>query len=76
MLKYIEILGFTPMAEKDTFKLTKQQENPWLSVKTVSGKQNRDMDLWLELLETIMSVQFLPTWQGWEEEIYYTYSLF
>ena len=28
MLKYIEILGFTPMAEKDTFKLTKTARKP------------------------------------------------
>ena len=42
------------MAEKDTLSLLKQQE-PRISVETVSGKQNRNMYLQLELLETIMS---------------------
>ena len=28
MLKYIEILGFVPMAEKDTFKLTETARKP------------------------------------------------
>ena len=42
--------------KKTLLSLPKQQENPWMSVKTVSEKQNRDMDLWPELLETIMSV--------------------
>ena len=63
------------MAEKDTFKFTQQQENPWLTAKTVSGKQNGDMKLWLELLETTMSAVFLPNWQKQEGDIYYTYSL-
>ena len=44
------------MAEKPLLSLPKQQEKPMNSVKTVSEKQNRDMDLGLELLETIMSV--------------------
>ena len=39
------MLRFMPMAEKTPLSLPKQQENPWLSVKTVSEKQNRDMDL-------------------------------
>ena len=30
---------------------SRQQEKLWLTVKTVSEKQNRDTDLWLELLE-------------------------
>ena len=56
MLRIYWNIKIYAMAEKDIFKPTKQQETPWISVKTVSGKQNRDMDLWLELLETIMSV--------------------
>ena len=57
MLKYIEILRFYVNDRKRHFlSLPRQQENPQLSVKTVSEKQNSEVDLGLELLETIMSV--------------------
>ena len=43
--KYIE-LRFMSMAEKDTFPVNpNSKKNPWLTVKTVSEKQNRDMKL-------------------------------
>ena len=48
------------MAEEDVYKFIWAAR---ISVKTVSGKQNRNMDLQLELLETIMSEQNLPIWQ-------------
>ena len=48
------------MAENDIYDFTRVRKKPRISVKTVSGKQNRNMDLQLALLETIMSKQNLP----------------
>ena len=48
------------MVENDIYEFTWVSKKPRISVKTVSVKQNRNMDLQLALLETIMSKQNLP----------------
>ena len=46
---------FAQMAGKRHFQVYLSSKKPRISVKTVSEKQNRNMDLQLELLETVMS---------------------
>ena len=43
--------------KEETFQVYQSSKKPRISVKTVSGKQNRNMDLQLELLETTISEQ-------------------
>ena len=70
ILKYWDLCQW----KKKTFLSSpRQQENPWLSVETVSEKQNRDMNLRLELPETIMSAIFLPILTKDKEKKYITH---
>ena len=48
------------MAESNNDMFTGAARNQELSIKTVSRKQNRNLDLQLELLETTMSEWTLP----------------
>ena len=52
---YWNIKCLFKMAERDTLQVYLSSKKPRISVKTVQEKQNRNMDLQLELPETIMS---------------------
>ena len=56
----LEILNVVQMAESNNDMFTGAARNQELSIKTVSRKQNRNLDLQLELLETTMSEWTLP----------------
>ena len=62
------------MAEDDISKFTWAARNQEYLLRLFQ-KNNRNMDLQLELLETIMLEQDLPIWQKQEKEIYYKYIL-
>ena len=60
---YWNIKMFVQMAEGDIFMFTWAARNQEYLLRLFLEKQNRNMDLHLKLLETIMSEQFLPIWQ-------------
>ena len=59
---------FVQIAEREIFMFIWAARNQEYMLRLFLEKQNRNMDLYLKLLETIMSEQTLPIWQDVKEK--------